>query len=241
MSARPPEWRQANGRVQAARRDLALAEESYRALLERVTGQRSARHCTAADLDAVAAECRRLGWRPRRGARAASAPRPGAASGRKAVALWIALHHLGAVADPSDAALARYAARMTRSPDRPEGVERLVWLDAAGWGLVIDGLHAWAERVGYPRAMRADVARIARERRQHLGPRAPRPGAGHAEKVLLVEVLLSRAQHAGVGLGLRAIAVLGEYAPEGRPLAVCGTSALDECAARLGGLLRDDA
>lgn len=251
MSALPwtPERRRANGECQRARRGLALDEGTWRALLERVTGRRSVRECTAAQLAAVADECRRLGWRPRPRPRTATTSGTRAMRAR-AVALWIALHHLTAVEDPSDAALARYAARMTRSPSCPDGIERLEWLDAAGWSAVIDGLHGWCERIGYRRATEGDRQRMTAERiawgratRGHLGARAQRrrgPVSGAtAAKVLLAELLLSRAQHAGVGVGLRALSAVAEYAPDDTPLATLAPSALDRLARRLGAVLRE--
>ena len=52
-------------KVHIACKELALAPESYRAILKRVTGHESAGSCTDEQLDAVLADFRRLGWRPK--------------------------------------------------------------------------------------------------------------------------------------------------------------------------------
>lgn len=51
--------------IHIAKRDLALTEDAYRALLERVTGLRSSADLDAKQLRAVIDEFYRLGWRPK--------------------------------------------------------------------------------------------------------------------------------------------------------------------------------
>jgi len=52
-------------KIHIAQRDLALTEDTYRALLERVTGQRSAADLDAKQRRAVIDEFYRLGWKPK--------------------------------------------------------------------------------------------------------------------------------------------------------------------------------
>ena len=54
--------------------------------------------------------------------------------------IWIELHHLGAVRDSSETALASYVKRMTR-------VSALQWLDVKQAQLVIEALKKWRQRV----------------------------------------------------------------------------------------------
>ncbi len=51
--------------IHVAQRDLALTEDTYRALLERVTGQRSAADLDAKQRRVVIDEFYRLGWKPK--------------------------------------------------------------------------------------------------------------------------------------------------------------------------------
>lgn len=74
--------------IHIARKDMALEEESYRALLCRVTGQTSAKELTDAQLQSVISEFERLGWEPERFQRFAAANRPDV---RKVFAIWRSL------------------------------------------------------------------------------------------------------------------------------------------------------
>lgn len=127
-------------KVHIARKELALAEESYRAILRRVAGWDSAADCTDAQLDAVLAEFRRLGWKPK-----TKRPASGVAHVRKIYALWTAMK--GGLADGSDAALRAFVRRQTKSAANPEGIASPEWLDAAQANKVIEGLKAWSERI----------------------------------------------------------------------------------------------
>lgn len=57
--------------------------------------------------------------------------------------IWIELHQLGAVRDPSETALASYVRRMT-------GVQALQWLDVKQAQTVIEALKKWRKRVQKP-------------------------------------------------------------------------------------------
>lgn len=71
--------------IHIARKDMALEEESYRALLYRVTGQTSAKELTEEQLRSVLAEFERLGWKKARFRRFAAGNRPDV---RKVFAIW---------------------------------------------------------------------------------------------------------------------------------------------------------
>ena len=51
-------------KVHIGKKDLALDDDTYRAVLERVTGKESAKDCTLPELVRVVAEYRRKGWNP---------------------------------------------------------------------------------------------------------------------------------------------------------------------------------
>ena len=131
-------------KVHIAKKDLALTDESYADTLERITGKRSAADCDDPALDRVLAEFVRLGWKPkhkrgRRRKEAAPAVRPRVAKIR---ALWRALHNLGEVVDPSDAALSAFVRRQT-------DLEALEWMTSALAYKVIEALKAWCGRAGF--------------------------------------------------------------------------------------------
>lgn len=119
---------------------LGMDDDTYRAMLRSVAGVDSS---TALD------------WRGRKlvidhlkskGAKFAPARKSGAKrlasepQSKMARGLWIELHQLGAVRDPSEAALASYVKRQTR-------VDRLEWLNGKQAELVIEALKKWLERV----------------------------------------------------------------------------------------------
>ncbi|MDG4595511.1 MAG: regulatory protein GemA [Candidatus Contendobacter sp.] len=63
--------------IHAAARQMTWTEDTYRAILERVTGQASAAGLTARQRKAVLDEFTRLGWNPRKG-KSHRAPNPAA-------------------------------------------------------------------------------------------------------------------------------------------------------------------
>lgn len=91
---------------------LGLDEETRRALLERVTGLRSAAACTHEQLEAALEALHRRAGEPHRRLREPQQ--------RLVLALWQEAAARGVVRDPSLAALEAFVRRMT-------GVERLVW------------------------------------------------------------------------------------------------------------------
>lgn len=64
------------GKIHIAQSQLKLDDDAYRAILERITGKRSAAAMNLGELDAVINELRRLGFKPR--ARHGVAARPAA-------------------------------------------------------------------------------------------------------------------------------------------------------------------
>lgn len=133
--------------VHVARRELSLTEESYRDILARITGKRTAADLDLEGLGKVIAEFQRLGWHPRTrtghsaggaGSRLMAAD----ALSRKIRALWLSLWQLGELEDPSEEALAQFVKRTVE-------VEALQWLDPRQADQVIKALRGWCERVGF--------------------------------------------------------------------------------------------
>lgn len=135
-------------KVQIARKELGLDDDTYRAVLERLTGERTAKGLDDRRLSIVLDEFKAKGWKPKTisGARP-SAPKSGRRPAdhpvaRKARALWISLHQLGAVENGSEQALEAFAKRQL-------GVDALQWADQSQAEPLIKGLKAMAERAGW--------------------------------------------------------------------------------------------
>lgn len=126
--------------IHVAKRDLGLDDDTYRDLLQRETGKRSAKGMSLAELDRVLSVMRRSGFKnASKGGRTRPLSGPYA---KKAQALWIALWNLGAVDDRRDSALLAFICRQT-------GIERTEWvLDARDGKAVIEALKDWCRREG---------------------------------------------------------------------------------------------
>lgn len=138
-------------KIHIARKELAIEDGAYRAMLERITGSRSAAGLSDNQLEAVLDELKAKGWTPTV-ISGSAAPRPGPSGAarrpadhpvaRKARALWISLHQLGAVRNGSNAALEAFACRQL-------GVEVFQWADQSQGFKLIEALKAMAEREGW--------------------------------------------------------------------------------------------
>lgn len=134
--------------IHVAKRDLGLDDDTYRALLaEECNGKASAAYLTLKELETVLARLKRGGFKVRstRGDRA-QAPDP---QSSKIRALWLDLAAMGAVKNPSEAALGAFIKRMT-------GVDALQWLSAKQSSAVIEQLKKWQSRVMTMRAKQLD-------------------------------------------------------------------------------------
>jgi phage gp16-like protein len=124
-------------KVHVAKKQLGLDDDSYRAVVVRITGRDSAGKASAGDLERLLAEFTRLGFKP--------AP---AISGkswvRKIHAIWNDLAPL--LDGATDATLAAFVARQTKSQRNPEGIAKPEWLDAKEATKVIQGLEGWLAR-----------------------------------------------------------------------------------------------
>ncbi|MCO4053427.1 MAG: regulatory protein GemA [Bosea sp.] len=128
-------------RIHIAKKQLALEEEDYRAILERATGKSSAREMTEAERGRVLAEFERLGFR----ARPARAGRP--AHVRHIYALWGELQACGAVVrGPRGAPALRAFVR------RQTGVAAPEFLSPAQSTSVTEALKGWIARIKQDRA-----------------------------------------------------------------------------------------
>ena len=133
-----PQRRALLAKIHIARKQLGIEEDDYRTILREEAGRASAADCTEAALEKVLARLQRLGFKPlpsKRGA--ASHP-----MARKARALWISLHQLGVVRNPSEQALEAFAKRQLEC-------EKLVWARQSEAFKLIEALKDMANRAGW--------------------------------------------------------------------------------------------
>jgi phage gp16-like protein len=189
MSARParpvrfapdPQRRALLAKVHLARKELALDEEDYRAVIRRVTGLSSAADASIPQLEACVAEFQRLGWgqrppaarKPRSGRRPADHP-----VARRARALWISLWQLGAVDSPAESALEAFARRQL-------GCEALQWADQGRASALIEALRAIAKRHGWDTSGSREAQGQSLCRALYLRLRALDPFCGPLDQLL---------------------------------------------------------
>jgi phage gp16-like protein len=127
-------------KIHLAKKQLALAEESYRAILERITGLDSAGKMRVDQLDAVLREFTRLGWRAKPAAKRSAQPQI-----RMIHAVWADICRLQGRGD--EAALRAFVRRQTQTEAHPEGVDSAEFLTAAMANRVLEGLKAWRARL----------------------------------------------------------------------------------------------
>ncbi len=126
-------------KVHIAKKELAMHEDSYRALLQRITGKDSAAACAEAELQAVMDEFKRLGWADRR-----AKPRSRKAHVRMIYGVWADLRPY--LRDSSRLALRHFVQRQTATEERPDGIADPEFLTAQDGNKVIEALKAWLAR-----------------------------------------------------------------------------------------------
>jgi phage gp16-like protein len=119
--------------IHVARKQLAMEEDTYRAMLWSVARVRSAGELDHAGRRAVLDHLRKCGFRHQR-------PMARDPQSRKIRSLWLELKDLGELRDASEDALARYVENQT-------GAKALQWLSSEQASTVIEHLKAWARRV----------------------------------------------------------------------------------------------
>jgi phage gp16-like protein len=131
--------------IHVGKRDLALDEDAYRALLMGAGKHDSTAKMDLWQLNSVLQRMKDCGFKVRHSARGGgkkappSRPLDQAAQSKMIRGLWLELHQIGAVRNPSEAALAAYVKRQT-------GVEALQWLSSEQASRVIEALKKWRAR-----------------------------------------------------------------------------------------------
>ena len=143
-------------KVHVGRKALGIGEDDYRALLERLTGHRSATYLDHDQLDGVLGEFERLGFHSSTGPTSSrtTASHPVA---NKARAMWISLYQIGAIDDPTEAALESFSRRQL-------GVDRLQWANQSEGSRLIEALKSIAARYGLDQRLSSRMSSAERVR-----------------------------------------------------------------------------
>lgn len=123
--------------IHVAKKTLGLDEDSYRALLIGAVGLDSLKSCTDDQLARVIRKMKEMGFTPTPSKGAAMHP-----MGRKARAMWVSLHKLGVIRNPSEQALEAFAKGQLKC-------DRLVWARQSDAEAVIGPLKRMAEEAGW--------------------------------------------------------------------------------------------
>ncbi len=124
--------------IHVAKRELQMDDDTYRGVLLAIGNASSAADLSVSNLDRVLEHMKKCGFkvRPNNKPSRRLADDP---ESKKIRALWLFLHELDVVRDPSEKALAAYVKRLT-------GVSALQWADGAQSLKLIEALKAWAMR-----------------------------------------------------------------------------------------------
>ncbi|WP_208434625.1 regulatory protein GemA [Bartonella taylorii] len=121
--------------IHLGKKALGLDDETYRALLYRLTGKQSAKDLNFSEKRLVVAEMKAYGFAP-------SMKRLEGKYAKKLQALWIAGWNLGIIRDRLDKALLGFVKRQT-------GVDHIRFLrDSDDAGRAIEALKSWLQREG---------------------------------------------------------------------------------------------
>ncbi|MCG9079436.1 gp16 family protein [Laribacter hongkongensis] len=124
--------------IHVAKRDLALDDDSYRAILRRIGTKESAADLAVPELEKVLEHMKRSGFKVRsRNSRLSLAADP---QSKMIRGLWLELAGMGVVRNPSESALRTFVAQMT-------GIDLMKWLSTEQASQVIEHLKEWRERV----------------------------------------------------------------------------------------------
>ncbi|PAK13966.1 MULTISPECIES: gp16 family protein [Burkholderia cepacia complex] len=123
--------------IHVAKRDLVMADDSYRSVLRQIGKKESAADLTIPELERVLEHLKRCGFKVRSNKQSRS--RADDDQSKMIRGLWIDLAGRGVVQNSSEEALAAFVKRMT-------GIDALEWLSSAQASRVIEHLKKWRNR-----------------------------------------------------------------------------------------------
>lgn len=132
--------RAALAKIHIAKKELAMTDDSYQALLQRLTGKESAQTLSLLDLERLLVEFKRLGWQPKPRKKKPQAvedwrmPRI-----RLIKRLWLWLHQHNQVRDVSDSALLSFCQQHMQAA-------QLNWAESHELNKCVEALKSWQRR-----------------------------------------------------------------------------------------------
>lgn len=190
MSETSPARKSQLAAVHMAKKQLALTDDSYRDLLERETGKRSAADLDTSELRLVLSAFGKLGWnreKPRPPRRAGTRRLAQGDQARKIRALWLNLYHLAEVRSPEESAIGAFVQRMTKRA-------AMDWCTPEQLNRVTEALKAWCERAGVAPPSPAWLLELERLRRLY---RCPPADEGFAWNLAVLNAQWARLAEAG--------------------------------------------
>ena len=133
-------------KIHVAKSQLAMPEDSYRALLQRITEKQSCSKMNVKELESVLAEMKAKGFKVKKSSKRRMSPPSVGTELDKIRAIWITMHKQGFVRDGSEAALDAYVKRMT-SKINGIGVDSVAWLKDDMAFKVLESLKRWHRRL----------------------------------------------------------------------------------------------
>lgn len=130
-------------KVQIAKKQLAMDDDSYRAMLKDVTGFTSSTRLQVWELENVLKRMRKLGFKDKIPNQAGSRPLADDDQSKMIRALWLELHTAGKVRDPSESALVNWARGQFKTT---QGIEALQWFNVYQRRRLIEQLKRWLAR-----------------------------------------------------------------------------------------------
>lgn len=170
--------------VQTCRRKVAGLgdDDAWRDFLVRETGKRSLREMNNRELGKVLDALRAKGAPKAPPRRAGARHLPESRLAMKVRALWLSLYHLGAISDPSEAALNGFCKRQV-------GVDTVAWLAPETAFKLIEALKARCKRAGFDLSAEPSLQQLNDRR---LSMSMPPVDEGWRAKALLVRALAAK-------------------------------------------------
>lgn len=126
--------------IHIAKSQLGFDDDTYRDILTYTTGKNSTKKMNLKELKAVLDEFKKKGFILASPKTAGKIKQKDDPQSRLIRHLWLSLHELGAVKNPSEFALNRYIKRQT-------DIDLLNWLQSDKKSQVIESLKSWQERI----------------------------------------------------------------------------------------------
>ncbi|KAF7600607.1 MAG: hypothetical protein CGU28_03215 [Candidatus Dactylopiibacterium carminicum] len=134
--------------IHVGRRELAMDENTYRSIIREKTrgAHDSAADCSVTQLERVIAHLKSAGFKVKVNASAGTQRRGGNRAmadddqSRMIRGIWLELHGMGIIRDPSEQAMAAFVCRHTK-------IEALQWLSSKQASSVIEHMKKWRNRI----------------------------------------------------------------------------------------------